>query len=255
MPVDLSGQKIVITRPRHQSEAFGSELEQYGVEVIYLPVIEIASPENPAVLDEALAKLADYDWVIFTSVNGVRTCLERIETLGNFHWPSHIKVAAIGPKTAEALKADGVEVDFMPDEYIAEAIPPGLGEMIGKRFLLLRADLARPTLAEMIAAAGGVVDEVTAYRTVPAQPDPQAIEALQRGVDAVTFTSSSTVRNFVSLLQQLGIDPNQIPGEPRIACIGPITARTAREMGLRVDQVAEIYTIEGLVDALQQIPR
>lgn len=161
-------------------------------------------------------------------------------------------MAAIGPKTAAALTSGGIRVDFMPAEFIAEAIPPGLGQINGCKFLLLRADLARPDLAELIEAAGGVVDEVTAYRTVPVEPDPQGLNALRAGVDIITFTSSSTVRNFVASLEGSGLDPARLPGSPRIACIGPITARTALELGLPVDLVAEEYTIEGLIAALQR---
>jgi uroporphyrinogen-III synthase len=252
MPAELSGQRIVITRPRHQAQAFGAELERLGAEVVYLPVIEIGPPEDMDALDAALERLAEYDWVIFTSVNGVRTSLDRIKALGDINWPAGLKVAAIGPKTAAALQAGGIGVDFTPDEYIAEAIPPGLGAMAAKKFLLLRADLARPVLAELIETAGGLVDEVTAYRTLPARPDPQAWEALQKGIDVLTFTSSSTVRNFRSLLEQSGFDPAHLPGKPKIACIGPITAGTARELGLAVDLVAVTYTIEGLVTALRQ---
>jgi len=252
MPADLSGKRIVITRPRHQAQEFGVALEQLGAEVVYLPVIEIAPPEYLEKLDAALKLLSDYDWVIFTSVNGVRMCLARIKELGEIQWPTGLLVAAIGPKTAEALTMRGIRVDFVPDEYIAEAIPPGLGAMAGKKFLLLRADLARPALAEIIKAAGGLVDEVTAYRTLPARPDPQALEALRSGVDVLTFTSSSTVRNFLALVRQADLDPGSLPGAPVIACIGPITAGTARELGLTVDMVAEEYTMNGLLSALER---
>ena len=206
MSVDLTGQRIVITRPHHQAEAFGSALESLGAEVIYLPVIEIAPPDNMEALDHALADLAAYDWVIFTSVNGVRMSLERREYLDLQSWPQDLQVAAIGPKTTAALQADGIQVDFTPDEYIAEAIPPGLGRMAGKRFLLLRADLARPALAELIAIGGGQVDEITAYRTIPVKPDPEAMTAIKAGVDILTFTSSSTVRNFLAILDQSGLE-------------------------------------------------
>ena len=254
MPAELTGLRIVITRPRHQAAAFGSALESLGAEVIYLPVIEIAPPDNLEPFDRALTNLAAYDWVIFTSVNGVEMSLERREYLGLQSWPHDLQVAAIGPKTAAALQADGIQVDFTPEEYIAEAIPPGLGRMAGKRFLLLRADLARPALAEMIAGGGGQVDEITAYRTIPAKPDPMALAAITAGVDILTFTSSSTVRNFWAILDQAGFAPARLPGAPKIACIGPVTASTARDLGMQVDLVAETYTIEGLIAALKKAP-
>jgi uroporphyrinogen-III synthase len=253
MPESLSGFRIVITRPRHQAREFGAALRRLGAEVIDLPVIAIEPAQDQAVLDRALQNLASYDWVIFTSVNGVRASLDRLNAiLGKIDWPSGLHTAAIGPKTAAALQAGGVQVDFIPDEFTAEAIPSGLGRMDGRKFLLLRADLARPKLAELIEAAGGEVDEVTAYRTVLAQPEPRALEALRAGVDLLTFTSSSTVRNFLAVLQQSGIEYARLPGPPRIACIGPVTARTAQELGLPVNFVAEMYTIEGLVAVLQR---
>jgi uroporphyrinogen III methyltransferase/synthase len=237
------------------ADEFGAALLQAGAEVIYLPVIAIAPAQDLGALDQALNELASYDWVLFTSANGVRASLDRLlATSGKIDWPTGIRVAAIGPKTAGALQAFGIEVDFMPDEFVAEAIPPGLGQMEGRKFLLLRADLARPDLAELIEAAGGMVDEVTAYRTVLVQPEPQALDALRSGVDILTFTSSSTVRNFKAILEGSGLDPARLPGSPRIACIGPITARTALELGLPADLVAEEYTIEGLVATLQRGP-
>ena len=252
MPKDLAGLRIVITRPRHQARGFGEVLQRSGAEVIYLPVIAIAPAEDLEALDRSLARLASYDWVIFTSVNGVQASLDRLQARqGKIGWPPSTQVAAIGPKTAAVLRSNGIWVDFVPAEYIAEAIPPGLGQLDGKRFLLLRADLARPDLADLIESAGGLVDEVTAYRTIPARPEPEALTALRAGVDILTFTSSSTVRNFIAILQQADMAYAQLSGPPRVACIGPITARTARELGLPVDLIAQEYTVEGLLAALQ----
>ena len=120
--------------------------------------------------------------------------------------------------------------------------------------MLLRADLARAALPQAIEHAGGVAHEIAVYNTLPAQPDPQELRDLQLGVDIVTFTSSSTVRNFVSLARQAGLDPQSLPGEPLIACIGPITAQTALEQGLKVDLVAGEYTTQGLIQALLEFP-
>ncbi len=151
---------------------------------------------------------------------------------------------AIGPATAEALRERGVSVYLVPGEYRAEAILDEIGSVAGQHILLPRADIARRELAEGLRARGAEVDEVDAYRTVMARPSPQAFDALRSGVDVITFTSSSTVRNFVTLTQ--GVDY----GKPLIACIGPITAGTAAGVGLHVDVVAEEYTMEGLLDAL-----
>jgi uroporphyrinogen-III synthase len=144
----------------------------------------------------------------------------------------------------------GVQPEFVPDEYVAEAILPGLGELQGCRVLLLRADLARPALPQAIRQSGGEAHEIAVYNTVAAELDPEALEALRQGVDVVAFTSSSTVRNFVSLVRQAGLDPAALPGNPLYACIGPVTAQTAREEGLPVSLVADEYTTEGLIKAL-----
>jgi uroporphyrinogen-III synthase len=157
-------------------------------------------------------------------------------------------VAAIGPATAAALQQRGVRVDLTPGEYRAEAILDAIGDVAGQRILLPRADIARPDLALGLAARGAAVDEVVAYRTILAIPSQAVFESLRAGVDVITFTSSSTVRNFVALTAGMGY------GDPLIACIGPVTAAAARDLGLRVDVTAEEYTIEGLVEALRLQP-
>jgi len=156
-------------------------------------------------------------------------------------------IAAIGPATAHALEAHGVAVTLIPDEYVAESIVASIGDVRGQRILLPRADIAREALALELRQRGAVVDEIAAYRTLPAQPDPSGLAELQRGVDVITFTSSSTVRNFVALVGQEAILSHTL-----IACIGPITANTARELGWRVDIMAREYTMTGLVAALAE---
>jgi uroporphyrinogen III methyltransferase/synthase len=165
--------------------------------------------------------------------------------------PLPLRVAAIGPKTAAALVARGVTPDFVPQEYVAEAILPGLGELHGKWVLLPRAELARKALPEAIAEEGGIAHEIPVYKTLPAQPDAGGLAALKTGVDWITFTSPSTVQNFAEILRQRGMDPFHIAGNPKIACIGPITEQAAREEGFTVDIVAEQFTTEGLIRALQ----
>lgn len=248
--MDLNHKRILITRPRAQAEAFARQVAAVGAVPVYLPVIEIEPPADTTILDRALRKLACYDWVVFTSVNGVEVVWEQLASLGLPGLPDGLQVAAIGPKTAAALEQRGVQPAFVPDEYIAEAILPGLGDVRGRWVLLPRADLARPALAVAIQAAGGVAHEIAAYHTLPAEPDPEGLQALRTGVDILTFTSSSTVHNFVALARRAGLDPLNLPGNPCLACIGPITARTAEEEGLRVDLIADEYTIEGLLAAL-----
>ena len=169
---------------------------------------------------------------------------ERLDAVGAAITPT-LRVAAIGPATASALQAHDVTVTLIPDEYVAEAIIESIGAVQSQRILLPRADIAREALAVELQKRGAFVDEIAAYRTLPAQPDPDGLLELQRGVDVITFTSSSTVRNFVALVGQ-----DSIPPQTLIACIGPITASTARELGLRVDIQATEYTMDGLVAAL-----
>jgi uroporphyrinogen-III synthase len=163
---------------------------------------------------------------------------------------ANTKVAAIGPKTAQSLETRGVTPDFVPDEYVAEAILPGLGDLRGRWVLLPRAEIARKALPEAILQAGGVAHEIAVYQTLPAEPDLEGLTALKSGVDAVTFTSPSTVENFVEIVRREGLNPLQLPRNPLIACIGPITQKAAQEAGFSETVVAEEYTTEGIVTLL-----
>lgn len=252
MAKGLGGLRMVITRPEAQSETLYERLRRAGAMPILFPVITIAPPEPGSALDQAIQRLSEYDWIIFTSANGVQQFRTRLADMLRMP-PAQLqgipgfngKIAAIGPKTAEALRRSGTEVHVMPGEYRAEAILDVIGEVQGAHILLPRADIARAELAVGLRRRGAIVDEVAAYRTLPATPPPSAFAQLQKGVDVVTFTSSSTVRYFVALTR--GIDY----GDPAIACIGPVTAETARQLGLRVDIVADEYTVDGLLRALE----
>jgi uroporphyrinogen III methyltransferase/synthase len=224
-------------------------LANCGAEPIEAPAIQIAPVEDPGPLDRALEQLAAYDWVIFTSQNGIAAFWQRLEALGlERRVLMGVRVAAIGPATAAALRAQGVEPDYVPEEYVAEAIVAGIGDIAGRRILLPRADIARRALAEGLRARGAHVDEIATYRTLPAD-DPLPPEGDLRPdvaqADAITFTSSSTVRHFV----QAAGGPGALDGLV-VACIGPITAATCRELGIVPDVVAEAYTVDGLVRAL-----
>ena len=241
--------RILITRPRAQADDFAEKLRAAGLEPIFFPVIEIRPIENNVELEQALANLDCYDWIVFTSVNAVEVvCNNPALPL-----PFPVKVAAIGPKTAEALQERGITPDFVPAEYVAEAILPGLGDVHGKSILLPRAEIARKALPEAIAAAGGIPHEIAVYRTLPAQPDPEGLAALRSGVEIVTLTSSSTVQNFMAIARQSGMDPLHLPGNPLFACIGPITEQSAREAGLVNLAVAREYTTEGLIEAIRNL--
>jgi uroporphyrinogen III methyltransferase/synthase len=241
--------RVVITRPRDQAGDLAEALEACGFTPIFFPTIRIAPATDPRPLDAALERLSGCDWVVFTSANAVEAVWERLDRLG-LAFPAKVRVAAVGPKTAARLRESGVTADFVPDEYVSEAIVPGLGDLAGKRVFLPLGDLAGDALARAVAAGGGIPDAVTAYRTLPAGADPDGLAALQDGVYAVTFTSGSTAVNFATLVRTAGRDPFRLPGDPLIVCIGPKTAAAAQEAGFRVDRVADEYTLEGLVSAL-----
>jgi len=253
--------KILITRPRNQANSFAEALIAAGFEPFFFPVIEIRPFEENVALDRAIEKFDCYDWVVFTSINGVDAFFERLPSPPpplpkrerGAEGGGRVKIAAIGPKTAAALEARGVTPEFVPDEYVAEAILPGLGDLRGRWVLLPRAEIARKALPEAILEAGGVAHEIAVYQTVPAAIDPDGLAALKSGVDAVTFTSPSTVENFVEIVRREELNPLNLPGYPKIACIGPITQKAAEEAGFVDVLVAKEYTAEGLVELLSNL--
>jgi uroporphyrinogen III methyltransferase/synthase len=227
--------RILVTRPRSQADDFAEKLSSAGFEPIFLPVIEIRPIEDNVALDRALAALECYSWVVFTSVNAVDIVFDviaRSEATKQSPFMGEgmgIRVAAIGPKTSEALQARGVTPDFVPDEYVAESILPGLGDLRDRWVLLPRAEIARKALPRAIAEAGGFPHEISVYKTLPVEPDFEGLAALKAGVDWITFTSPSTVQNFAVIARRHGLDPLNLPGSPKIACIGPITERAASD--------------------------
>ncbi|MBA2565021.1 MAG: uroporphyrinogen-III synthase [Gemmatimonadetes bacterium] len=245
----LEGRRILVTRASAQAEELAAAVRALGGEPVLRAAIEVRPHEDPALLDRALDALATYDWVVFTSVNGVRHVWRRLDALGpqaldlledgeDGRRPGQPRIAAIGPGTAAALERRGARPDYVPAEYVAEALARGLPCAPGARVLLLRADIARAALRELLAARGAVVHDVAAYRTVEAR-----FREAPGDVDAVTFTSPSTVRGF---LRSAGA----VPARAAVICIGPVTARAAGQAGLRVDAVAESYTLNGLVEAV-----
>jgi len=248
----LSGKRIVVTRPRAQAGELTRRLSELGAEVVEFPTISIAPPGDYKPMDRAIAQLQQYDWLFFTSVNGVQSFFNRLRHFGNDSKDiDHLKVVAIGPETAGRLQDEGVHVYLVPAKYQAEGILEGLNstEIRGRRILMPRAAKAREILPETLRQWGASVDVVQAYETVlPPNCHFGLRELFEKQIDAITFTSSSTVENFLRLLE--GEDPNQILQAVIVACIGPITARTAMDSGLRVDIVPDEYTIPGLVGAI-----
>jgi uroporphyrinogen III methyltransferase/synthase len=245
----LEGRRILITRAREQAEEFSRLLQNYGAHVIPLPTIEIAPPEDWQLLDKTIEKLDSYDWIIFTSVNGVRFFTRRLEGKGkDITDLADKKLCAIGPRTQGELEKLGLTVTFMPTEYRAEGVIEGLKArgIKGQKILLPRARGARKILPEALREAGTKVDEVEVYQAVkPSKPNESLAAILKKGIDVVSFTSSSTVHNFMELLS----DKTAINGL-KVAVIGPITAETARSYGMEPHITPREYTIPALVEAI-----
>jgi uroporphyrinogen III methyltransferase/synthase len=248
MPI-LNGKRILITRAQDQAEEFSRLLQGYGAQVIPFPTIEIAPPGDWQPLDKTIEKLDSYDWVIFTSVNGVRIFTQRLEDKGKgVGTLAGKKVCAIGPRTQGELEGMGLTVSFIPQEYRAEGVIEELKArgIKGQKILLPRAKGARKILPEALRKAGAVVDEVETYRAVRPAKTQDSLEAiLSRGIDVVAFTSSSTVRNFMELLS----DKSALNGV-KVAVIGPITAETVRTYSLEPHITPREYTIPALVEAI-----
>jgi uroporphyrinogen III methyltransferase/synthase len=246
----LFGKRIVITRARSQAGELARRIEELEGEVIYCPAIEIESPECCDALDRAIAVIQTYDWLIFTSVNGVERFLMRLQRLsGSLSKLTGTQIAAIGPQTAARLAREGWKPAVVPKRDLAEGILHVLipDMMRGKRVLIPRAAKARDILPETLRAWGATVDVVDAYRTVVPDTDVSVLRTLlhEQNVDMITFTSSSTVVNFARLfgVENLG----ELLGSTATGCIGPITQGTLEELGGRASVMAEEFTIDGLV--------
>ncbi len=252
-PPSLRGRRIVVTRARAQAGSLRDLLEYEGAEVIDFSTIRLLPPADFAPVDQAIMRLGEYHWVIFTSQNGVAAFADRMRELGQDpQMLRDLRVAAIGPGTGRALEGCGLRVDLEPAEFRAEALVAAFArqDLRGARVLLPRAAEARGVLPEGLRRCGAAVDVVAVYRTELERRHSPAVRRhlLVGTVDAVTFTSSSTVRNFVTLLRP---DMGRTLRSVLVACIGPVTAATARDLGLNVGVVAETYTIPGLVAALR----
>jgi uroporphyrinogen III methyltransferase/synthase len=252
----LFGRRVVVTRPREQAGELARALEDAGAEVVLFPTIALAPPLDPAALDRAVAAAAGYDWIVFTSSNGVRAFFARFAARArDVRELAPVRFAAIGPETAAELERRMLRPAVVPREYRAEGLLDALAteDLRGRRILLPRAAGARTVLPETLAARGASVDEVIAYRAVtPADADvPGLRAALAAGdIDALTFTSSSTVRHFVELIGRDGVATLCGAPRPVVACIGPVTAETAREAGLTVAVCPADYTAPALAAAL-----
>jgi len=247
----LFGKRVVVTRSHGQASKLSEALYSLGATPIEIPVIKVEPPDSYEALDKAIelqSEGAYYDWLIFTSANGVLKLAERLkEKKLDFRIFKGAQVAAIGPATQRCLQSFALHVDLAPEEYVAEGVIRALGDVGGNKILLPRAQVAREILPQELKKAGASVDVAPTYKTVADTGiGREKISALKGQMDIITFTSSSTISNFLAMI---GKDKSVLEGV-KIAVIGPVTAKTAKENGLNVDIMAEDYTIEGLVEAL-----
>ena len=257
----LTGTRILVGRARHQAGSLSASLRSLGASVIEIPFIEIRKPQSFAPMDEALRNLNSYDWLILTSANGVEAMWERLRRLRMTRGSlKHLQIAAIGPATKKAILKHGLKVKMVPEEYVAESVVQGLRDKVkGKWVLLVRAKVARDVIPDSLREAGAQVDVVEAYETVVPEKSKARLRAVfkskERRPHVVTFTSSSTVRNFAELLgwadgaaksSQSAAALKKI----QFASIGPVTSGTLRELQMPVAIEAREFTMGGLIRAI-----
>ena len=253
--MDLHGKRIIVSRAKEQAGSLSTLLQEKGAEVIEIPFIEIRPAASYEALDKALENLLNYDWLILTSVNGVIALFSRLEKQGKSEADLlHLKIAAIGPATRKAIEKHGLPVDVMPEEYVAESVVEEMKEqgIRGERVLLVRAKVARDVIPTALRDMGAKVHVMEAYETVvPESSRTAIIGALSSDKKpyAITFTSSSTVKNFIELLGEEQAHSSLLDGV-KLCSIGPVTSTTLKQNNLRVDVEAKEYTIPGLVEAI-----
>jgi uroporphyrinogen-III synthase len=251
----LAGRRVLVSRARKQASALSSELEALGARVLAIPFIQIRRPRSYRALDAAIRNLSQYDWLILTSANGVQALCERMAKLGmEKSAVGHLKICAIGPATKKAIEANGLTVDVMPKEYVAESVVESLKErVVGQRVLLARAKVARDVIPCELRKIAAMVEVVEAYETiVPESSRTRLIAALnhhKKRPDVITFTSSSTAKNFLDLIGPELAHSRLLDGV-QFASIGPVTTATLEELNFPVQIKAAEYTIPGLVKAI-----
>lgn len=246
----LFGKTVVITRPEAQSAAFADLLSEAGARVVSFPTIQIVPPEDFTDLDAAIGNIEGYDWIIFTSVNGVRSFFDRLYHLGkDARALAGVRVCAIGPATSKAVERHGIRVDLLPESYISESVVSAFRKAggPGRRVLLPRAEIARDIIPESLTAMGAHCDVITAYHTIPSGMTAEDFRRITETgtIDIITFTSPSTVDNLIGM-----VGKENVPGDALIACIGPVTKEAAEKAGLTVHIMAGSYTVEGMMDAM-----
>jgi len=248
----LAGKRILITRPAGEAKVLSTKLNALGATTIEIPTIEIADPINSIPLDQSIRNLTKYDWVIFTSAQGVRFFVNRMAKLKiSTEMFDGVKIGAIGSATATALERVGKKANFIPEEYLTERIASGLGDVRGQFILLPRTNIASKKLPQLLRHRGAIVEEVIAYRTLipPKLTADHLIRVLESGVDLITFTSPSTVHNFVQILSEKKYTEKYLKNI-KAACIGPVTGKAAKQLGINVCVIANTHTSEALVEAI-----
>lgn len=251
----LAGKRIVVTRAREQASILVDKLEELGGEVLEFPTIKISEPENFKHFDSILGNIKEFNWVVFTSVNGVKAFFKRTrQNKIDIRSLAGIKLCAVGEATGEELDRLGLNVDYIPESYTTGDLLEGLLKIIGtdEKILLARADIANPEFSEGLKSKNIPFEELAVYRTLveTANRDKTVAQFDDGKIDFITFTSSSTVKNFVSIFGKENLDKIS---NAKVVCIGPVTAKTALEFGFNITAVADVYTIDGLVDKLLEI--
>jgi uroporphyrinogen III methyltransferase/synthase len=245
----LVGRRIVVTRADDQADELCARLESVGAVPVRCPTIVIVPPDTFADMDSALTKLADYDWVVVTSANGVRYLVDRAEALGLGATVGAARFAVVGARTGRAVEERGATVAFAPEERSGETLGRTLPDVSGRAVLLAQGAKAPPLLARALAERGARVTAVTAYRTQPVAPSGEFLEQLRKGTDALTFTSPSTVEGFVAL----GPEWRHLARRAVVVTIGPTTTAAALTMGLGVHAEARERSMDALVEALESV--
>jgi uroporphyrinogen-III synthase/uroporphyrinogen III methyltransferase/synthase len=250
----LANRRVLVTRATHQAGRLSKGLRALGAEPVEVPVLEIQPPASFEALDKALRQFDRYDWLILTSVNTVHTLVERAVALCfQLTQPSGFKIAAVGVATADAARKAGFQIAFVPESYVAESLADGMSDQVtGRRILIARAAVARDVIPDALRAAGAEVDVVDAYRNVLPEAAPEQLRrALAAGIDAATFTSSSSATHLAEAARQSGI-PWPFAGVPAVS-IGPITSQTLRDLGWEPAAEANPSDIPGLIAAISDI--
>ena len=249
----LFGKRIIVTRSRDQASIFAEMLIDRGATTIEFPTIDVVPPSSWEELDRAIHAVESYDWIIFTSANAVKFFMERLRGLGkDLRLLKGVSICTVGPKTAESLEQHGLRADMIPSEFKAEGVLAALGgvNVKGKKFLIPRAKVAREIIPDKLREQGADVTVAVAYENVRPEADTDRIKKmfLEKKITAVTFTSSSTVHNFIEILGQK--EYKTLLAGVTVACIGPVTAKTAEEFGMKTDVMPKEYTIPSFVEAI-----